>query len=121
MNFPRSVNSWDKLQYLIRCIDAMGEDPELPNQVNILFYTPWNPVSKKVTSRQVKGFSVRVNLFEVPEAFHVITETYGREDLKLNHTPTLMKVSTAVQVGMGTQIELEVVDNVTGIYYELGS
>jgi hypothetical protein len=88
----------------------------IPNHVNILFYSPWNLASKKLTSRQVKGFTVRVNMFEVPDAFHVLAKTFGRSDLTLNYLPTLMTFSI-----QDDQLEIGMVDNVTGIYYELGS
>ena len=118
MSFPRSVKSHDKLKYLVECIERIEQgDPTLPKSIRVLFYTPWNKAAKKI-----KGYDCRVNLFDVPEAFHEIVDWVGKDNFKqqhLNYVPTLVTFRYGGEANSPLQIEVN--DNPTAIQYELGS
>ena len=111
---PRSINNWDKLQYFIRCLHERAEAGQFPT-VRVLFYSPWNAASKKV-----KGYDCRVNLFEVPEAFHVLMESFDFDDVKLNYVPTIATFYS-VETPEGQAIAVRINDNTTAIHHELAS
>jgi len=118
MSFPRSVKSHDKLKYLVECIERIERgDSSLPKSLRVLFYTPWNKAAKKI-----KGYDCRVNLFDVPEAFHEIVDWVGKENFKqsnINYVPTLVTFKYGGEDNAPLQIEVN--DNPTAIQYELGS
>jgi len=117
MSFPRSVKSYDKLKYLIECIERIESgDPSFPKSIRVLFYTPWDKAAKKI-----KGYDCRVNLFDVPEAFHAIVEWIGEGNFKqnLNYVPTLVTFKYGGEANSPLQIEVN--DNPSAIQYELGS
>lgn len=111
---PRSINTWDKLQYFIRCLHERAEN-EITTPVRVLFYSPWNVASKKV-----KGYDCRVNLFEVPEAFHVLMESFDFDNVNINYVPTLATFYT-VNTPEGPAVAVKINDNPTAIHYELTS
>lgn len=117
MSFPRSVKSHDKLKYLMDCIARVESgDASMPKALRVLFYNPWEKAAKKI-----KGYDCRVNLFDVPEAFHEIVDWVGKDNFKqpnLNYVPTLVTFRNS---GEGQPLQVEVNDNPTAIQYELGS
>lgn len=106
---PRSINSRDKLQYLIRYLTETIESKS-NSCIKILFYTPWDKASKKI-----RGHDCRVNLFEVPDAFHIICEAFGL-DYKINYVPTMLNFYSSLS---GHVVEMN--DNTAAISYELAS
>lgn len=106
---PRSINSWDKLQYLIRCLTDITASKS-NSCVKVLFYSPWDKASKKV-----RGHDCRVNLFEVPNAFHIICEAFSL-DYKINYVPTLLNFYSSPSGHV-----IEMLDNTAAINYELTS
>jgi len=111
MNYiPKNINSWERLQQLIRAVDELLPKGGPKNRIKVLIYSPWNEHSTKF-----KGYDARVNLFEVPEVMQVLNETY-EQDLKLNTIPTLINFQM-----MDDQIKMVVVDNATAIQHELVS
>lgn len=114
MNYlPRNINSWDRLQNLIRYVNDRAEEGSL-SPVKVLFYSPWNPASTKI-----KGYDCKVNIFEVPEAFHVLMDSFSFEDVKINYVPTLVTLYS-IQTSEGPTVAVRVNDNPTAIHYELG-
>lgn len=106
---PRTINTWNKLQYLLTSINEAVEAGE-SFDIAVGFYTPWDKISKKL-----KNVTTRVNLFEVPEAYHIIKDTF-------NGVPPLNRVPTVVFFSCkepGT-LEIRVTDNNTAIQNELG-
>lgn len=114
--FPRSINTNSKLDHLISYLNEADNF-----KMRILFYSPWVKASK------IKGYDVRVNLFEVPHAFHQIMEelnnkfreiTNGLEpnNFNLNYSPTLVTVMRDGEI-----LTVCVNDNPTAINYELTS
>jgi len=118
MSFPRSVKSHDKFKYLMDCIGRIENgDPVLPKFIRVLFYTPWDKAAKKI-----KGYDCRVNLFDVPEAFHEMVDWVGEGNFKqkhLNYVPTL--VTFRYGGDENSPLQVEVNDNPSAIQYELGS
>jgi hypothetical protein len=110
MNYiPKNINSWDRLQQLIRAADErVSHNPKA--KVRVLIFSPWNESSTKF-----KGYDARVNLFEVPEVMQVLNETY-EQDLKLNVVPTLVNLQL-----VDDQVKMVVVDNAAAIQHELTS
>lgn len=111
--FPRSINTWDKLQYFIRCINERCEAGE-HFYLKVLFYNPWTDASKKI-----KNYDCRINLFEVPEAFHVLTKQLDF-DMNINYVPTLLTLKS-VETPEGFTVNAVMNDNPTAIHYELTS
>ena len=110
MIFPRSVRTYDKLHYLLDCLDSMeAGDPGMPNAFRVLFYTPWDKPSKKV-----KGYDCRVNLEDLPDAYHVMRETLDFAP-RMNYSPTLV----TFRFQRGQNLLVEVNDNLTAIHHEL--
>lgn len=109
---PRNINSWDKLQYLIRCVHERAESGAL-SPIKILFYSPWDTASNKI-----KGYDCKVNLFEVPEAFHVLMDSFSLDALKINYVPTLVTIYS-LDTPEGYAIAVKLNDNTTAIHYEL--
>ena len=111
MNYiPKNINSWERLQQLIRAVDELLPKSGPKGRIRVLVYSPWNEHSTKF-----KGYDARVNLFEVPEVMQVLNETY-EQDLRLNTVPTLINFQM-----MDDQIKMVVVDNATAIQHELVS
>ena len=106
---PRNINSWDKLQYLIRCLTETIESKS-NSCIKILFYTPWDKASKRL-----RGYDCKVNLFEVPDAFHIICKAFDL-DYKINYVPTMLNFYSSPS---GHAIEM--IDNTAAINYELTS
>ena len=111
MNYiPKNINSWDRLQQLIRVAEErIASNPKI--RIMVLVYSPWNEHSTKF-----KGYDARVNLFEVPEVMQVLNETYD-QDLKLNVVPTLITIQ---DIGDGRH-GMIITDNTSGIQHELTS
>ena len=111
MNYiPKNINSWEKLQQLIRVADErIGANPR--TKIRVLIYSPWNENSTKF-----KGYDARVNLFEVPEVMQILNETYD-QNITLNVVPTLITIQ---EVGEGHH-GMVVTDNAAGIQHELAS
>lgn len=115
MNYiPKNINSWERLQQFIRCLHERAESNNFPT-VKVLFYSPWN-----VASTKVRGYDSRVNLFEVPEAFHVLMQSFDFDDVKLNYVPTIATFYL-VETPEGQAIAVRINDNTTAIHHELAS
>lgn len=114
IQIPRSINTWEKLQYFIRCIEEMVAT-NTPFNIPVVAYSPWDKASKKV-----KNYGARINLFEVPEAYHIIAEHFN-VDAKLNYVPTLIRFTNEkVEKGV-LKFLVTVNDNATAIQHELAS
>lgn len=110
---PRSINTWDKLQYFIRCIDEAVVAKE-KFRVRVVFYSPWDKASKKV-----KGHDCRVNLFDVPEAYHILKDVY--ELPPLNYLPTMLTFTSKALADGTYELVIQMNDNATAIQHELVS
>ena len=111
MNYiPKNINSWERLQQLIRAVDELLPKANSKHKIRVLIYSPWNEHSTKF-----KGYDARVNLFEVPEVMQVLNENY-EQDLKLNTVPTLINFQM-----VDDQVKMVIVDNATAIQHELAS
>jgi hypothetical protein len=96
-------------------------DPNLPNRIRILFYSPWSKASKKV-----KRYDCRVNLFYLPDAYHNLVGRLGKENFNqsLNYVPTLVTIKSQKSGDEDSEenkLLIEVNDNPTAIQHELGS
>jgi hypothetical protein len=118
MNYiPKNINSWEKLQQLIRVADdRILSNPK--TKIKILIYSPWNESSTKF-----RGYDAKVNLFEVPEALSILNEYYGYS-YQTNSIPVLINLTG----GDGSNsndadrfVVMTVTDNTAGIDYELTS
>lgn len=108
MNFPRSVKSFDKLQYMLECVRSMTPESK---PFRVLLYTPWSKAAKKI-----KGYDCRINLFDLPEAFSILREEVKLSSEHLNYVPTLLTFTVNTD-GLLVQVN----DNPSAIQYELGS
>jgi len=111
MYIPKNINTWDKLQTLLSFIHTNGFTG------NILFYTPWDNISSSL-----KKCDFRVNLFDVPEAYHILNEDFFDNTLpQLNYSPTLVEIWCDGDEAEGWIYSARVVDNRTAVQYELTS
>jgi len=114
IQIPRSINTWDKLQYFMHCIDEMVAT-NVPFNIPVVIYSPWDKASKKV-----KNYGSRINLFEVPEAYHTIARYYKLEK-PINYVPTLIRfINEKIEKGI-FKFSMIVNDNTTAIQHELAS
>lgn len=112
---PRTINNWSKLQYLISEVNEALDNGE-NFCVSVAFYSPWDSPSKKV-----KDVDVRVNLFEVPEAYHIIQDSFPDAKMPtLNYVPTLVTFRGGLKGDEGYTFSISVNDNPTAIHRELG-
>ena len=108
MNIPRSVNTQQKLDYLISYIWDHITNSDRP--LRIIFYSPWEKASK------IKGYDIRVNLWEVPAAFSVLKSEFVLQD-NLSYNPTLLVVDRYSD----GKAKFRINDNKAAINYELAS